>query len=200
MTHRAGRHFLQIPGPTNVPDRVLRAIDRATIDHRSQDFAELGRAVLAGLRSVFKTAGAGHRVPVLGHRRVGGGARQHAVARRPGADVRDRAFRDAVAQAWRRSSASRSSSSPATGATASIPPRSRRAWPPTRATRSRRSWSCTTRPRPASPAGSARSARRSTARAIRRSSWSTPSPRSPRSTTATTNGASTSPSPARRRG
>ncbi|MBV8652138.1 MAG: serine--glyoxylate aminotransferase, partial [Alphaproteobacteria bacterium] len=58
MTHRAGRHFLQIPGPTNVPDRVLRAIDRATIDHRSQDFAELGRAVLTGLRSVFKTAGA----------------------------------------------------------------------------------------------------------------------------------------------
>jgi alanine-glyoxylate transaminase/serine-glyoxylate transaminase/serine-pyruvate transaminase len=58
MTHRAGRHFLQIPGPTNVPDRVLRAIDRATIDHRSQDFAELGRAVLTGLRSVFKTSGA----------------------------------------------------------------------------------------------------------------------------------------------
>jgi alanine-glyoxylate transaminase/serine-glyoxylate transaminase/serine-pyruvate transaminase len=58
MTHRAGRHFLQIPGPTNVPDRVLRAIDRATIDHRSQDFSALGQAVLAGLRSVFKTSGA----------------------------------------------------------------------------------------------------------------------------------------------
>ena len=37
MKHRSGRHFLQIPGPTNVPDRVLRAIDHATIDHRSQD-------------------------------------------------------------------------------------------------------------------------------------------------------------------
>jgi alanine-glyoxylate transaminase/serine-glyoxylate transaminase/serine-pyruvate transaminase len=58
MTHRAGRHFLQIPGPTNVPDRVLRAIDHATIDHRSQDFAALGQAVLAGLHSVFKTSGA----------------------------------------------------------------------------------------------------------------------------------------------
>jgi len=57
MSHRAGRHFLQIPGPTNVPDRVLRAIDRATIDHRSQDFAALGRAVLKGLHGVFGTSG-----------------------------------------------------------------------------------------------------------------------------------------------
>src|SRR4051794_21447862 len=57
MPHRAGRHFLQIPGPTNVPDRVLRAIDRATIDHRSGDFAELGKRVLAGMQRVFKTAG-----------------------------------------------------------------------------------------------------------------------------------------------
>src|SRR6266446_5741667 len=57
MKHRSGRHFLQIPGPTNVPDRVLRAIDHATIDHRSQDFSELGRAVLAGLKPVFGTTG-----------------------------------------------------------------------------------------------------------------------------------------------
>jgi alanine-glyoxylate transaminase/serine-glyoxylate transaminase/serine-pyruvate transaminase len=57
MTFRSGRHFLQIPGPTNVPDRVLRAIDRATIDHRSADFAELGRAVLDGMKRVFKSAG-----------------------------------------------------------------------------------------------------------------------------------------------
>ena len=57
MKHRSGRHFLQIPGPTNVPDRVLRAIDHATIDHRSQDFAELGRAVLAGLKPIFGTSG-----------------------------------------------------------------------------------------------------------------------------------------------
>jgi len=55
MTYRSGRHFLQIPGPTNVPDRVLRAIDRHTIDHRSQEFGELGRRVLAGLKHVFKT-------------------------------------------------------------------------------------------------------------------------------------------------
>src|SRR6266705_1484300 len=57
MKHRSGRHFLQIPGPTNVPDRVLRAIDHATIDHRGQDFGELGRAVLAGLKPVFGTTG-----------------------------------------------------------------------------------------------------------------------------------------------
>jgi alanine-glyoxylate transaminase / serine-glyoxylate transaminase / serine-pyruvate transaminase len=55
MTFRSGRHFLQIPGPTNVPDRVLRAIDRPTIDHRSDEFGELGRRVLAGLKHVFKT-------------------------------------------------------------------------------------------------------------------------------------------------
>jgi alanine-glyoxylate transaminase / serine-glyoxylate transaminase / serine-pyruvate transaminase len=55
MPHRAGRHFLQIPGPTNVPDRVLRAIDFPTMDHRGPDFAELGKGVLAGLKRVFKT-------------------------------------------------------------------------------------------------------------------------------------------------
>jgi alanine-glyoxylate transaminase/serine-glyoxylate transaminase/serine-pyruvate transaminase len=55
MSHRSGRHFLQIPGPTNVPDRVLRAIDRPTIDHRGPDFGVLGRRVLECLRSIFKT-------------------------------------------------------------------------------------------------------------------------------------------------
>jgi alanine-glyoxylate transaminase/serine-glyoxylate transaminase/serine-pyruvate transaminase len=55
MTLRSGRHFLQIPGPTNVPDRVLRAMDRPTIDHRSPDFAQLGREVLDGIKLVFRT-------------------------------------------------------------------------------------------------------------------------------------------------
>ena len=54
--HRSGRHFLQIPGPTNTPDRVLRAMAQPTIDHRSAEFAALGRAVLQGLRQVFQTA------------------------------------------------------------------------------------------------------------------------------------------------
>lgn len=51
----SGRHFLQIPGPTNVPDRVLRAIDSATIDHRGPDFSQLSVEVLDGLRIIFKT-------------------------------------------------------------------------------------------------------------------------------------------------
>ena len=55
--HRSGRHFLQIPGPTNVPDRILRAIAQATIDHRSEDFGLLGREVLDGLKKVFRTTG-----------------------------------------------------------------------------------------------------------------------------------------------
>ena len=54
---RAGRHFLQIPGPTNVPDRVLRAIDTAVIDHRGPEFSRLAREVLDGLKAVFGTAG-----------------------------------------------------------------------------------------------------------------------------------------------
>jgi alanine-glyoxylate transaminase/serine-glyoxylate transaminase/serine-pyruvate transaminase len=55
MSRAAGRHFLQIPGPTNVPDRVLRAIDFPTMDHRGPDFANLGKTVLAGMKRVFKT-------------------------------------------------------------------------------------------------------------------------------------------------
>jgi len=51
----SGRHFLQIPGPTNVPDRILRAIDHPTIDHRGPEFGALGRKVLAGLQTIFKT-------------------------------------------------------------------------------------------------------------------------------------------------
>jgi alanine-glyoxylate transaminase/serine-glyoxylate transaminase/serine-pyruvate transaminase len=58
LNHPAsGRHFLQIPGPTNVPDRVLRAIDAPTIDHRGPEFAALGKNVIAGMKRVFKTAG-----------------------------------------------------------------------------------------------------------------------------------------------
>ncbi len=56
MTHRSGRHFLQLPGPTNVPDRILRAIDHPTIDHRGPDFAHLGLEVIEGMRRVFQTS------------------------------------------------------------------------------------------------------------------------------------------------
>jgi alanine-glyoxylate transaminase/serine-glyoxylate transaminase/serine-pyruvate transaminase len=54
MIH-TGRHFLQIPGPTNVPDRVLKEIAQATIDHRGPEFADLGLEVLARLKGIFRT-------------------------------------------------------------------------------------------------------------------------------------------------
>jgi alanine-glyoxylate transaminase/serine-glyoxylate transaminase/serine-pyruvate transaminase len=52
-----GRHFLQIPGPTNVPDRVLQAMAFPTIDHRGPEFSTLGKEVVAGMKRVFQTAG-----------------------------------------------------------------------------------------------------------------------------------------------
>ncbi|WP_114285429.1 pyridoxal-phosphate-dependent aminotransferase family protein [Candidatus Halocynthiibacter alkanivorans] len=53
---RAGLHFLQIPGPSAVPDRILKAISRQTIDHRGPDFAEVGLRALTGLKTIFKTS------------------------------------------------------------------------------------------------------------------------------------------------
>ncbi len=70
----AGRHFLQIPGPTNVPDRVLRAIDAPTIDHRGPEFADLGREVLENLGRVFGTTG-----PVVTYPSSGTGAWEAAL-------------------------------------------------------------------------------------------------------------------------
>jgi len=55
MAFRSGRHFLQIPGPTNVPDRVLRAIDFPTMDHRGPKFGQLGLQVIDGLKHIFQT-------------------------------------------------------------------------------------------------------------------------------------------------
>jgi alanine-glyoxylate transaminase / serine-glyoxylate transaminase / serine-pyruvate transaminase len=73
MLH-TGRHFLQIPGPTNVPDRVLRAMDCPVIDHRGPEFAQLGREVLDGLRSIFQTSG-----PVIMFPSSGSGAWEAAL-------------------------------------------------------------------------------------------------------------------------
>jgi alanine-glyoxylate transaminase/serine-glyoxylate transaminase/serine-pyruvate transaminase len=56
-SHPSGRHFLQIPGPTNVPDRILRAMDQPTIDHRGPEFARLTLEILDGLKPIFQTAG-----------------------------------------------------------------------------------------------------------------------------------------------
>ncbi len=70
-----GRHFLQIPGPTNVPDRVLRAIDNPTMDHRGPEFGRLGLEILGNLRRVFRTAG-----PVVIYPASGTGAWEAALA------------------------------------------------------------------------------------------------------------------------
>ncbi len=74
VARRSGRHFLQIPGPTNVPDRVLRAIDAPTIDHRGPDFAALGHEVLEGLGRIFQTSG-----PVVVYPSSGTGAWEAAL-------------------------------------------------------------------------------------------------------------------------
>ncbi|MDA7946708.1 MAG: aminotransferase class V-fold PLP-dependent enzyme [Hyphomicrobiaceae bacterium] len=74
MARTAGRHFLQIPGPTNVPDRVLRAIDMPTIDHRGPEFAKLGKKVLADCQKIFQCAG-----PVIIYPSSGTGAWEAAL-------------------------------------------------------------------------------------------------------------------------
>jgi alanine-glyoxylate transaminase/serine-glyoxylate transaminase/serine-pyruvate transaminase len=74
MSLHTGRHFLQIPGPTNVPDRVLRAIDNPTIDHRGPEFSELGKEVLEGMKRVVQT-----RHPVVIYPASGTGAWEAAL-------------------------------------------------------------------------------------------------------------------------
>ncbi|MCU1643215.1 MAG: Serine-glyoxylate aminotransferase [Nocardia sp.] len=74
MSARSGRHFLQIPGPTNVPDRVLRAIAQPTIDHRGPDFAELTLDLLVRTKPVFGTSG-----PVIIYPSSGTGAWEAAL-------------------------------------------------------------------------------------------------------------------------
>jgi alanine-glyoxylate transaminase/serine-glyoxylate transaminase/serine-pyruvate transaminase len=75
MARTAGRHFLQIPGPTNVPDRILRAMDKPTIDHRGPEFAALTKRILPGLQKIFKCSG-----PVVIYPASGTGAWAAALA------------------------------------------------------------------------------------------------------------------------
>src|SRR5437763_6593932 len=70
----AGRHFLQIPGPTPVPDRILRAMDMPVIDHRGPEFGRLGRRVLDGIKTIFRCAG-----PVIVYPASGTGAWEAAL-------------------------------------------------------------------------------------------------------------------------
>src|SRR5688500_17268939 len=71
---KAGRHFLNIPGPTPVPDRILRAMDMPVIDHRGPDFAKLGKRVMEGIKSIFQCAG-----PVMIYPASGTGAWEAAL-------------------------------------------------------------------------------------------------------------------------
>ena len=70
----AGRHFLQIPGPTPVPDRILRAMDMPVIDHRGPEFGKLGKRVLDGIKTIFRCAG-----PVIIYPASGTGAWEAAL-------------------------------------------------------------------------------------------------------------------------
>src|SRR6266436_93481 len=69
-----GRHFLQIPGPTPLPDRILRAMDTPIIDHRGPEFAALAKRVLEGIKTIFKTAN-----PVIIYTATGTGAWEGAL-------------------------------------------------------------------------------------------------------------------------
>ena len=71
---KAGKHFLQIPGPTNIPDRVLRAMSYPTIDHRGPDFAEIAKRVLDRIKRIFKTT-----QPVVMYPASGTGAWEAAI-------------------------------------------------------------------------------------------------------------------------
>src|SRR3984885_7384565 len=74
VSRAAGRHFLQIPGPTPLPDRVLRAMDTPIIDHRGPEFASLAKRALEGIKTIFKTAN-----PVIIYTATGTGAWEGAL-------------------------------------------------------------------------------------------------------------------------
>ena len=106
MSYKPGRHFLQIPGPTNVPDRILHAIANPTIDHRSPDFAALTATCLEGMKAVFQTKGDVAIFPASGT-----GAWEAALVNtlsrgRQGPGLRYRPLRQSSGLRWRATSAS----------------------------------------------------------------------------------------------
>ena len=74
-TYKAGRHFLQVPGPTNIPDRILRAMDLPAMDHRGPKFADLSKSILERTKLIFKSTD-----PVLIFPSAGTGAMEAAIA------------------------------------------------------------------------------------------------------------------------
>ena len=196
----SGRHFLQIPGPTNVPDRILRAIDHPTIDHRGPEFGALGRKVLSEASSRLQDQGR----DVVIYPASGTGAWEAALVNTLSPGDRVLMFETGhFAALWRElagGSASRSISLPATGAIGVDP-----AVIEARLTEDRRhAIKAVMVVHNETSTGVTSSHRRAFGRpsmrpGIRRCSWSIRFPRSPRSTTATMNGASMSPWRARRR-
>ena len=91
--HPVGQHFLQIPGPSPVPERILRAMSLPTIDHRGPEFGALGLKMTCRPQGALQNPIAGHRLPLLGHGRLGGGPVQYPESGRSGSHVRDRPFR-----------------------------------------------------------------------------------------------------------
>ena len=125
VTKPRGRHFFANPGPTNIPDSVLRALDRPSIDFHDPDFVEVYDAAFAGVKRVLKTQHHLFMYNASGH-----GAWEASLT-----NLLSPGYAILVL--------------PATGVVAWTPPRSSRHSPPTRRIRSRRYASCTTRPRPA---------------------------------------------------
>ena len=121
---QTGRHFLQIPGPTNVPDRVLRAMSAPTIDHRGPEFAQLGTASPRRAGAGVRHHAARRDLPGLRHRRLGGRAGQHVEPGRPRCSASRPATSRRCGRRWRARSGWTSTSCPATGGTASTRRRS----------------------------------------------------------------------------
>ena len=144
----AGRHFLQIPGPTPVPDRILRAMDMPVIDHRGPEFGRLGRRVLDGIKTIFKCAG-----PVIIYPASGTGAWEAALVNTMSPGDKVLMYETGHFSTLWKAMAVKLGLEPefiaGIGATAPTRRRSRRGCRRTRRTKSRPCAWCTTRPRPA---------------------------------------------------
>ena len=201
--HPTGRHFLQIPGPSPVPDRILRAMSLPTIDHRGPEFGALGLKVLKGIQQIFQT-----RHPVVIYPASGTGAWEAALANTlsPGDHVLMYETGH-FATLWQKM-ATRLGLKPEFLGLPGIEGLAarRRAGAPDRGAPEGRQGArikavCVVHNETSTGATSNIAAVRKAidAAGTRRCCWSTASPAWPRPTTSTTNGAWTSPSPARRR-
>ena len=100
---QSGRHFLQVPGPTPIPERILAAMSRQMIDHRGPQFQELAHRVLSGIRTIFRTKGPVISVSFVWHRSFGSGPREYALAWGLRPVCRDRPIRPALGNCGARS-------------------------------------------------------------------------------------------------